>query len=105
LVTNRRSPDLVRELDRLDAIVFELLVTQPWLRSLNNITEKEIKEQLSRLFVDTAAAMLPALGSGRKKHVQEEACGVWIRLWCAMLDGGDDGGESENILKHEGLTK
>ena len=68
-MTNRRSPDLVRELDRLDAIVFELLVTQPWVPSLNNITEKEIKEQLSRLFVDTAAAMLPALGSGRKKYV------------------------------------
>lgn len=52
---------------------FELLVTQLWVPNLNNITKKEIKEQLSRLYVDTAAvgaaAMLPALRLLWKKHV------------------------------------
>lgn len=46
---------------------------QLWAPNLNNITKKGIKEQLSMLYVDTAAvgaaAMLPALRLLRKKHV------------------------------------
>lgn len=82
----------------------ELLGTEPWVPNPNNITKKEIKEQLSRLYVDTAAvgvaAMLPALRLVGKKHVVYGAdCGVPCSTEATMEEN------RKNILAYEGLTE
>jgi predicted TIM-barrel fold metal-dependent hydrolase len=71
----------------------ELLGTEPWLPSPKSIT----KEQLSGLYVDTAAlgvvAMLTALRLVGKNHVVYGA-----DYGGAMLHGGDSGGKSAEHL-------
>jgi 6-methylsalicylate decarboxylase len=59
----------------------ELLGTEPWVPNSNNMTNKEIKEQLSRLYVDTAAVGVAALLSalrlvGKERVVYGADCGV-----------------------------
>jgi hypothetical protein len=81
----------------------ELLGTEPWVPNPNNIA-KEIKEQLSRLYVDTAAvgvaAMLPALKLVGKKHVIYGAdCGVPCSMEAIMEEN------RKNILAYEGPTE
>jgi predicted TIM-barrel fold metal-dependent hydrolase len=69
----------------------ELLGTEPWLPNPNSIT----KEQLSGLYVDTAAlgvaAMLTALRLVGKNHVVYGAD-------CNILHGGDSEGKSAEHL-------
>ena len=59
----------------------ELLGTEPWVPNPNNITQDEIKQQLSRLYLDTAATaatgMAPALYMVPADHlVYGTDCGV-----------------------------
>jgi predicted TIM-barrel fold metal-dependent hydrolase len=70
----------------------------------NNITKEEVKEQLSRLYVDTAAvgvaAMLPALRLvGKKRVVYGADCGVPCSTEATMEEN------RLNILSYEGLTE
>jgi predicted TIM-barrel fold metal-dependent hydrolase len=82
----------------------ELLGTEPWVPNPNNITKEEVKEQLSRLYVDTAAvgvaAMLPALRLvGKKRVVYGADCGVPCSTEATMEEN------RLNILSYEGLTE
>jgi len=82
----------------------ELLGAEPWVPNPNNITKEEIKEQLSRLYVDTAAvgcaALMPALRLVGKKHVVYGAdCGVPCSTEATMEEN------RMNILGYEGLTE
>ena len=59
----------------------KLLGTEPWVPNPNNITQEEIKEQLAKLYLDTAATapsgMAPALHMAPPDHLVYGAdCGV-----------------------------
>lgn len=59
----------------------QLLGTEPWVPNPNNITQEEIKEQLAKLYLDTAATaptgMAPALHMVPPDHLVYGAdCGV-----------------------------
>jgi len=78
------------------------LVTEPWVP--NNITRKEIKEQLSGLYVGTAAgdvaAMLTALSLVSKSHLVYGAdSGVPCSTEATMEEN------RQNILAYEGFTE
>lgn len=82
----------------------ELLGTEPWVPNPNKITKEEVKQHLSKLYVDTAAvgvaALLPALRLVGKKHVVYGAdCGVPCSTEATMEEN------RKNILSFEGLTK
>ena len=82
----------------------ELLGAEPWVPNPNGIAKEEIKEQLSRLYVDTAAvgvaALMPALRLVGKKHVVYGAdCGVPCSTEATMEEN------RKNILGYEGLTE
>jgi 6-methylsalicylate decarboxylase len=82
----------------------ELLGTEPWIPNPNQITKKEIKQQLSRLYVDTAAAgvaaLLPALRLvGKERVVYGADCGVPCSTEQTMEEN------RLNILGFEGLTR
>ena len=82
----------------------ELLGAEPWVPNPNNISKQEIKEQLSRLYLDTAAvgvaALLPALRLVGKEHVVYGAdCGVPCSTEATMEEN------RKNILGYEGLKE
>ena len=81
----------------------ELLGTEPWVPNPNKITKQEVKEQLSRLYVDTAAvgpaSLGPALRLVGKGHVVYGAdCGVSCSTEETMEEN------RKNILAYEALS-
>jgi 6-methylsalicylate decarboxylase len=81
----------------------ELLGTEPWVPNPSNVAKKEIKEQLGRLYVDTAAvgvaALLPALRLvGKERVVYGADCGVPCSTEQTIEEN------RLNILGFEGLT-
>ncbi len=80
----------------------ELLGTEPWVPNPENIRKGEVKETLSRLYVDTAAvgvsSLLPALRLVGKDHVVYGAdCGVPCSTEATMDEN------KASILAFEGL--
>ncbi len=82
----------------------ELLGAEPWVPNREKITKEEIKEQLGRLYVDTAAvgvsALMPALKLvGKERVVYGADCGVPCSTEATMEEN------RKNILGYEGLTE
>ena len=81
-----------------------LLGAEPWVPNPNHIRKEEIREQLGRLYVDTAAvgaaALGPALRLVGKEHVVYGAdCGVPCSTEHTMEEN------RKMILSYEGLTE
>lgn len=82
----------------------KLLGTEPWVPNPNNITQEDIQEQLSRLYLDTAATaptgMAPALHMVSPDHLVYGAdCGVPCSTESTME------ANKKAVLEYEGLSR
>ena len=82
----------------------QLLGTEPWVPNPNNITQEEIKHQLAKLYLDTAATaptgMAPALHMVPPDHLVYGAdCGVPCSTESTME------ANKKAVLEYEGLSR
>ena len=82
----------------------ELLGTEPWVPNANGLRKEEIKKQLSKIYVDTAAvgpiSMHTAIQVVGKNHIAYGAdCGVPCSTDATMEEN------KRNILAYEGMTE
>ena len=82
----------------------ELLGTEPWVPNPKHIAKHEVKAQLSKLYVDTAAvgcaALQPAIDLVGKSHLVYGAdCGVPCSTEATMEEN------KRNILSFKGFTE